>query len=528
MLRRCSKSILRHERTYRRFSLSTKAGSASISQWPGWEVVIGLEVHAQIKSRAKLFSYAWTSKYDEPPNTHVDLFDASFPGTLPKLNSSCVDLAVRAALALNAKIQRHSAFDRKHYFYSDLPAGYQITQQYAPLAKGGYLKLQKCGLSVKIKQIQLEQDTAKSTFDDKKKQSAIDLNRAGTALMEIVSDPDMTTPEQAGEYLRTLQALLRTIGSSDGNMDEGSLRCDANVSVNRIGESRGTRCEIKNLNSVKFMTIAIKSEILRHISLLEKGGTVAQETRGFDEQRAETYLLRSKEDAPDYRYMPDPNLPPLLLEDSYIESVRSTMPELPEQTRARLLSRGLSERDVNFLMSIDEGREVGFDGRIGSGLVSYFDAVAKKRDPKAAMNWITHDLYGLLVARKETFRENVVSVEQLRDLIDLVESNKVTGTAAKQILRYIIEKKSRDPPAHIAQELSLLALVVGDRNVGNLIDKYCDEAVKALPEEAEVIRNGNTRVLNKLVGYIMRASKGRVDAQTVQTHLKKLLIDKPN
>ncbi|KAL5508185.1 hypothetical protein ACEPAH_5804 [Sanghuangporus vaninii] len=525
MLRRCTRVIIRHKDILVR-SFASKSGSRVDGRWPGWEVVIGLEVHAQIKSRAKLFSHAWTSTYDELPNTHVDIFDAAFPGTLPKLNSSCVELAVRTALALNSTIQRRSAFDRKHYFYSDLPAGYQITQQYAPLAKGGHLKLRKDEVSVKIKQIQLEQDTAKSTFDQSSQQSIIDLNRAGTALMEIVSEPDIRNPEQAGEYLRTLQALLRSVGASDGNMEEGSLRCDANVSVHRAGDPKGTRCEIKNLNSVKFMTVAIRSEILRHIEVLEGGGTVRQETRGFDEQTAETYLLRSKEDAPDYRYMPDPNLPPIILDEAYIESVRSSMPELPEQIRARLLAKGLSERDVDFLMSIDAGREVGFDGTLGGGFISYFDEVSNNRNAKIAINWITHDLYGLLVARKENFKDNVISAGQLGELIDLVESKKLTGTSGKRLLKHMIEKQSKAAPSAIAQELSLLALETNNEQTKEFVDKLCKEAIEALPEEAEVVRKGNLRVLNKLVGYVMKASKGRTEAQSIHSRLKNILADK--
>ncbi|TFY74677.1 hypothetical protein EWM64_g9335 [Hericium alpestre] len=295
-------------------------------RWPGWQVVIGLEVHAQIKSHAKLFSGAWTSDLGEPSNIHVTPFDAAFPGTLPRLNAKCVDLALRAALALSSDIQCRSSFDRKHYFYSDLPAGYQITQRYAPLARSGQLHLPQTDISVRIEQIQLEQDTAKSTFEPRRRQSAIDLNRAGTGLMEIVSMPDMRTPEEAGEYVRTLQALLRSVGASDGNMEQGSLRCDVNVSVNRPGDAFGTRCEIKNLNSVRFMIVALTCEIHRHIALLDAGQPVAQETRGFNETSGLTFKLRSKEDAPDYRYMPDPNLPPLLLRRPYARRPRVITP----------------------------------------------------------------------------------------------------------------------------------------------------------------------------------------------------------
>ncbi|PCH40967.1 hypothetical protein WOLCODRAFT_150998 [Wolfiporia cocos MD-104 SS10] len=288
-------------------------------------------VHAQIKSRAKLFSDSWASDYSVPPNTRVSPYDAAFPGTLPRLNPQCVELGVRTALALDANVHRQSAFDRKHYFYADLPSGYQITQHYAPFATGGGLKLDNDNAFVGIKQIQLEQDTGKSTFDPLQGLSSIDLNRAGTGLMEIVSEPDMRSPEEAGAYVHSK-------GASDGNMEQGSLRCDVNVSVNRKGARLGTRCEIKNLNSVKFMMVAITAEAYRHIEMLERGEVVPQETRGFNEASAETYTLRSKEDAPDYRYMPDPNLPPLLLDEAYIDTIRRTMPELPPATRARLIA----------------------------------------------------------------------------------------------------------------------------------------------------------------------------------------------
>ncbi|KAF8638583.1 hypothetical protein AX17_002125 [Amanita inopinata Kibby_2008] len=391
-------------------------------RWPGWQVVIGIETHAQIKSRQKLFSNAFNSDLGEVSNSHVVPFDAAFPGTLPKLNHKCVDLAVRTALALRSNIQTRSSFDRKHYFYSDLPSGYQITQHYAPIAIGGQLDVIVPGstFTVRIKQIQLEQDTAKSIFDPRTRTSRIDLNRAGAGLMEIVTEPDMRSPEEAGAYVRALQAVLRAIGASDGNMEEGSLRCDVNVSVNRIGRCPGTRCEIKNLNSVRFMMAAISHEIHRQRTILESApdqetATVPQETRGFDEHCFETYRLRSKEDAPDYRYMPDPNPGVLVLSQDRISQIRHHLPELPNSTRTRLQQQyGLSDRDIEVLLSIDSGRIVPFDGKNPKdidtseiGAVTYFDRVCagassleysgksplsevletKKRDPKIVVNW---------------------------------------------------------------------------------------------------------------------------------------------
>ncbi|OCH94280.1 Glutamyl-tRNA-Gln amidotransferase B subunit [Obba rivulosa] len=488
------------------------------SRWPGWDVVIGIEVHAQIKSRTKLFSSTLTSDPHDPPNTHVSPFDAAFPGTLPHLNPKCVELGIRTAIALNSQVQRRSAFDRKHYFYADLPSGYQITQQYAPFAKGGSLKLSKEDVSVRVKQIQLEQDTGKSTFHPRQQFTAIDLNRAGTGLMEIVSEPDMRSPEEAGDYVRTLQSMLRCVGSSDGNMEQGSLRCDVNVSVNQRGSGFGTRCEIKNLNSVRFMMIAITSEIRRQINLLQSGLPVMQETLGFDEARAETYPLRSKEDAPDYRYMPDPNIPPLLLDEVYIADIRQRMPELPAATRTRLQSLGLTSRDIDVLMDVDSGREVGFDGELRPGAVAYFDSVTNDRDPKVVVNWITHELLGQLAFRKETFSDNPMTTEQMGELIDMVQEKKITGTSGKEILRHILTTRTAKPPSELAKELNMLA--VSDDNV---LERWCSAAISALPQEAEKVHKGNANAVNRLVGYVMKASKGTANAQAVKTALLEML-----
>ncbi|KAI0960164.1 hypothetical protein AcW1_004761 [Taiwanofungus camphoratus] len=507
-------------------------------RWPGWAVVIGIEVHAQIKSRAKLFSDSWTADPSLPPNTRVSSYDAAFPGTLPRLNPKCVELGIRTAIALNAQVKRCSAFDRKHYFYADLPAGYQITQYYAPFATNGCLKLSRRDGFVRIKQLQLEQDTGKSTFDSQHRISLIDLNRAGVGLMEIVSEPDMRypaqlllfcgvsviavdvrSPEEAGDYVRTLQALLRSVGSSDGNMEQGSLRCDVNVSINRLGHPFGTRCEIKNLNSVKNMMVAIISEVHRQIDLLEKGHSILQETRGFDEDKAETYSLRSKEDAPDYRYMPDPNLPPLLLDETYIASIRQQMPELPDATRTRLQTLGLSCRDTDVLMDVDSGREVGFDGELGRGAVAYFDRVAHGRDPKMVVNWITHELLGQLAYRQEVFSQNPISVEQMGDLIDIVQRSLITGTSGKMLLRHMLDHPSKKMPSKLAEELSLLAVREDEAS----LEKWCTEAIIALPNEAEVVRGGNVKVINKIMGHVMKSSRGAAHAPTVRAMLLKML-----
>ncbi|KAF9462046.1 Glutamyl-tRNA-Gln amidotransferase B subunit [Collybia nuda] len=527
-------------------------------RWPGWQVVIGIETHAQIKSRHKLFSDSLTSDLGEPPNRHVSLFDAAFPGTLPRLNQKSVDLALRTALALQCDIPSQSSFDRKHYFYSDLPAGYQITQQYAPLALNGRLTIDVPNIpsfAVRIKQVQLEQDTAKSTFDPRTRTASIDLNRAGTGLMEIVSEPDLRSPEEAGAYVRMLQAVLRAVGSSDGNMEQGSLRCDVNVSVNRIGRPPGTRCEIKNLNSVRFIMAAIIHEVTRQRAILDSASDletvgVPQETRGFDEHRFETYKLRSKEDAPDYRYMPDPNLGVLRLTQDRISQLRGTLPELPWDTRKRLRGNyGLSERDVEVLLNVDSVREVKLDGEEvegNSGAVAYFDRLCneqgtngRSRDPKVVVNWMTHELLGQLSARKQSFADNQISVQQMGELIDLVQSKVITGTSGKLLLRHMLANPSPLRTQQIAENLQLTALSpffpssTGARSTSptSLQDTkpspelygLCLDAINALPSEAAAVKNGNKNVLNKIVGRVMKESRGRADAKSVKALVEELL-----
>ncbi|KAG5654231.1 hypothetical protein H0H81_005918 [Sphagnurus paluster] len=467
-------------------------------------------------------------------------------------------------MALECNIQTRSSFDRKHYFYSDLPAGYQITQQYgqfvyrssfthltitlAPIALGGKLAITLPNfpsLEVRIKQIQLEQDTAKSTFNPRTRTSHIDLNRAGTGLMEIVSEPDLRSPEEAGAYVRALQAVLRAVGASDGNMEQGSLRCDVNVSVNRVGRPPGTRCEIKNLNSVRHMMAAIVHEVSRQRAILESApdpdtATVPQETRGFDEHRFETYKLRSKEDAPDYRYMPDPNLGVLVLTQARIQAVRDALPELPWDTRKRLQSDyGLSERDVEVLLNVDSGREVWYDGESRSaeaGAVAYFDRLcagtgSTRRDPKVVVNWMTHELLGQLTARKETFKDNHLSVEQLGELIDMVQDKIITGTSGKMLLRHMLGHPSAKSTKEIAAELQLNAFASSSPSTtsddsssqSDALRELCREATVALPAEVEAFTKGNKNVLNKIVGRVMKDSRGRADAQAVRVMLEELL-----
>ncbi|KAJ7712418.1 glutamyl-tRNA amidotransferase [Mycena metata] len=489
-------------------------------RWPGWQVVIGIETHAQIKSRQKLFSDSFTSSLGEVPNIHVSPFDAAFPGTLPKLNQECVDLALRTAIALGSNIQPRCSFDRKHYFYSDLPSGYQITQHYAPIALGGGLLIPNRDSPIRIKQIQLEQDTAKSTFEPRTRTSSIDLNRAGTGLLEIVTEPDLRSPEEAGAYVRALQAMLRAIGASDGNMEAGSLRCDVNVSVNPIGQPPGTRCEIKNLNSIKFMQFAIVFEVHRQRALLSQADAVVpQETRGFNQDTLETFKMRSKEEAPDYRYMPDPNLGVLSIAPERIKSTVEIMPELPWVTRIRLLREyELSEQDADILLNLDSGQEHG-DG----GAVAYFDRLCKDGpsvNPRVVFNWMVHELLGRLHAAKLTFTDNPLSSSQLGELIALVNSAAITGTSGKLLLREMLaDSSSALTPTERARSLNLLAASSEQLDVSAL----CAAAIAALPSEAAAFKKGHKNVLNKILGWVMKESRGRADSQQVRECLISLL-----
>ena len=568
--------------------------SAGPSRYPplpdGWQAVIGVECHVQIKDKHKLFSNAELPTPSTPPNTLVTPFDAAHPGTLPTLNRPALRLAARTALALNCKVHRESRFDRKHYFYSDLPAGYQITQKYAPLANDGQVKLSfddghlprpEDEVTVVIEQLQLEQDTAKSSYfdtgtisrfdddtvlvddnhgeaapkatlheadDDRVGRSFVDLNRAGAGLMEIVSGPQMRTPEQAGAYVRKLQELVRRVGASDGNMQEGSLRCDVNVSVNRIGEPFGTRCEVKNLNSVRFMMNAISYETHRQVRLLQQQGKVEQETRGYNELDGTTFRLRGKEDAPDYRYMPDPNLPPVLLSEQQIDELRQGLPELPDARRLRLSQQyGLTSRDVNVLMRV--GSEDERDGRTaikmlqeeeqGADAVEYFETVAKGRSAQTALNWIIHELMKGLNARNLPFKEWLLPAEYLGQLIDLVESGQVTGTTAKAVIAHVLSsaqagsdsskdvslaalddlaKTSSSPVFDLLRQHDLLALSTRE----DLLP-LIEAALARLPDEVAQVRKGNLKVAMRIVGQVMKDANGRADARLVhQTILEQL------
>src|SRR3984893_18710674 len=401
-----------------------------------WEVVIGLETHAQVVAKAKLFSGAATA-FGAEPNTQVSPVDAAFPGMLPVINRRCVEQAVRTGLGLDAAINLESVFARKNYFYPDLPAGYQISQYELPVVGHGKVILDLPDGSTReigITRLHLEQDAGKSLHDQHPTQTYVDLNRAGVGLMEIVSEPDLRSAEEAGIYLRKLRSILRYLGTCDGNMEEGSLRCDCNVSVRRPGEPLGTRCEIKNLNSVRYVMQAIDYEARRQVDIIEEGGRVEQQTRLFDAGRGITRPMRSKEEAHDYRYFPDPDLLPLVLDPEWIAQLRTELPELPDAKKARFVSAyGLSSEDAGVLVAAKE-------------TAVFFERVAQRRDAKAAANWVMGDLFGALNRLGIGIEQSPVSAEQLGSLIDLIADATISGRLAKDVFAEMLASGA-DPGA---------------------------------------------------------------------------------
>src|SRR5438128_2908484 len=389
----------------------------------GWETVIGLEVHAQVTAKAKLFSGAATA-FGAAPNTQVSTVDAGFPGMLPVINRRVVEQAVKTGLGLDAQINLVSVFDRKNYFYPDLPAGYQISQYQQPIVGHGRVILDMPDGSTRevgITRLHLEQDAGKSLHDQHPRETYVDLNRAGIGLMEIVSEPDLRSAEEAGIYLRKLRSILRYLGTCDGNMEEGSLRCDCNVSVRRPGEPLGTRCEIKNLNSIRYVMQSIDYEARRQVDILEEGGRVEQQTRLFDAGRGITRPMRSKEEAHDYRYFPDPDLLPLVLDPEWVARLRAALPELPDAKKARFVSAyGLSADDAGVLVAEKE-------------TALFFERVALGRDPKAAANWVMGDLFGVLNRLGVGIEQSPISAEQLGTLIDLIADRTISGRLAKEV-----------------------------------------------------------------------------------------------
>jgi aspartyl-tRNA(Asn)/glutamyl-tRNA(Gln) amidotransferase subunit B len=470
-----------------------------------WEIVIGLEVHAQVTARAKLFSGAAT-EFGAEPNTQVSTVDAAFPGMLPVINRQCVEQAVRTGLGLDAEINLFSVFDRKNYFYPDLPAGYQISQYQQPIVGSGRVVLDMPDGSVReigITRLHLEQDAGKSLHDQHPTQTYVDLNRAGIGLMEIVSEPDLRSAEEAGLYLRKLRAILRYLGTCDGNMEEGSLRCDCNVSVRRPGEPYGTRCEIKNVNSVRFVMQAIEHEARRQIELIEEGGTVEQQTRLFDSGRGVTRPMRSKEHAHDYRYFPDPDLLPLELDPEWVERLRAELPELPDAKRARLVAEyGLRPDDADVLVAERATAE-------------YFEKVAAGRDPKIAANWVVGDLFGALNKLGFSIEQSPVAPDRLGALIDLIGDGTISGRIAKDLFAEMVE--TGEAPAAIVDRKGLRQ--VSDSGA---IEKAVDAALAANPAQVAQYRT-NPKVLGFFVGQVMKATGGKANPALVNELLRQKL-----
>ncbi|MCW5697964.1 MAG: Asp-tRNA(Asn)/Glu-tRNA(Gln) amidotransferase subunit GatB [Bauldia sp.] len=470
-----------------------------------WEVVVGMEVHAQVTSKAKLFSGAST-EFGGEPNSHVSFVDAAMPGMLPVINAECVAQAVRTGLGLRAEINKRSVFDRKNYFYPDLPQGYQISQYKQPIVGEGEVIVDLSdgtSFTVGIERLHLEQDAGKSLHDQHATMSFVDLNRSGVALMEIVSRPDLRSAEEARAYLTKLRTILRYLGTCDGNMEEGSLRADVNVSVRRPGDPLGTRCEIKNVNSIRFVGQAVEVEARRQIGVLEDGGTIEQETRLFDPGRGETRPMRSKEEAHDYRYFPDPDLLPLEFTDAWVEALQGALPELPDAKKARFVADyGLSPYDAGVLVA----ERVSAD---------YFEAVAKGRDAKAAANWVINELFGRLNKDGKALDESPISAAQLGGLIDLVADGTISGKIAKDLFE-ILWTEGGDPRQVVEAR--------GLRQVTDTgaIEKTIDEVIAANPDKVEQAKAKPT-LMGWFVGQVMKASGGKANPQAVNDILKRKL-----
>ena len=468
-----------------------------------WEVVIGLEVHAQVSSQSKLFSGS-SASFGAGPNEHVSLVDAAMPGMLPVINQFCVEQAVKTGLGLNAEVNLFSVFDRKNYFYADLPQGYQISQYKQPIIGEGVITIDlKDGTSreIGIERLHLEQDAGKSMHDQHPSKSYIDLNRSGVALMEIVSKPDMRSAEEAAAYVTKLRSILRFLGTCDGNMEEGSMRADVNVSVRRPGDEFGTRTETKNLNSIRFISQAINAEVARQIELIEDGGEIDQETRLFDTSTGLTRSMRSKEDAHDYRYFPDPDLLPLVFEQSWVDEIKANLPELPDALKARLIDQyGLSPYDATV---IAEDLET----------AAFYEKVAARRDAKLASNWMTVELFGALNKLGKTLAESPVSPEQLGALVGLISDGTISGRIAKDVFAEMIET-SGDPEA-IIEEKGLKQ--VSDTGA---IETMIDEVMANNQDKVDEYRGGKDKLFGFFVGQVMKASKGQANPGVVNQILK--------
>ena len=475
-----------------------------------WEMVIGLEVHAQVTSNSKLFSGASTA-FGGEPNSHVSLVDAAMPGMLPVINEACIRQAVRTGLGLNAKINLRSVFDRKNYFYPDLPQGYQISQYKSPVVGEGEVVVELAGgdsVTVGIERLHLEQDAGKSLHDQSPTLSFVDLNRSGVALMEIVSKPDIRSSEQAKAYVTKLRSILRYLGTCDGDMEKGSLRADVNVSVRKPGEALGTRCEIKNMNSIAFIGEAIEYEARRQIGILEDGGVIDQETRLFDSAKGETRSMRSKEEAHDYRYFPDPDLLPLEFTQAYVEELKANLPELPDQKKARFIAEfGLSPYDAGVLVAERESAD--FFETVLAKLVN------KARDGKLAANWVINELFGRLNKEGRDITGSPVSAVQLGVIIDLIGEGTISGKIAKDLFE-IVWQEGGDPRALVEAR--------GMKQVTDLgaIEKVVDDIIVANPDKVAQAK-AKPALIGWFVGQVMKSSGGKANPQAVNDLLKSKL-----
>ena len=470
-----------------------------------YELVVGCEIHAQVASQSKLFSRAAT-EFGAPQNSQVSLVDAAMPGMLPTINEECIKQAVKTGLGINAKINLRSVFDRKNYFYADLPQGYQISQFLDPIVGEGVVEIileDGSKKNIQVERIHLEQDAGKSIHDQHPSLTLIDLNRSGVALMEIVSKPDMRSPFEASEYVRTIRGIVRALGTSDGDMEKGNLRCDANVSVRKVGEEKlGTRCEIKNLNSMRNISRAIEFEAARQVEILEDGRKIDQETRLFDALTGETRTMRSKEDAMDYRYFPDPDLPPLVLTQEYVDAIKKSLPELPAAKKERYIRElGVPEYDAGVITN---------DGE----LTIYFEKLIQKHEAKLAITWLTVELFGRMKKLGIDFENLKVSADKLVGLLDLIKSGEISGKIAKDVLDVMIE--TGDEAAKVVEDKGL-------KQVSDLgaIEKIVAEVVAANEGQFAEYVGGNERLHGFFVGQIMKASKGQANPQIANELLTK-------
>mgnify|MGYP001181412317 FL=1 len=471
-----------------------------------YEVIIGLEVHAQVLSESKLFSTSST-KFGSEPNTQVSLVDAAFPGMLPVINEHCIKQAVKTGIGLKAKINKRSIFDRKNYFYADLPQGYQISQYKDPIVGEGSVTLDMPNgeKNIGIERLHLEQDAGKSIHDIDPQNTLVDLNRSGVALMEIVSKPDLRSLDEVNAYIKKLRSIMRYLGTCDGNMQEGSLRADVNVSVRKKGDKKlGTRCEIKNVNSIKFMQMAIDFEANRQVDVIEEGGSIDQETRLFDTKKNETRSMRSKEDAHDYRYFPDPDLLPLELNDNYIDQIKKDIPELPDEKKKRFIEKfKLSPYEANILVSDIE-------------ISKYFEEVSKNSDVKLATNWITGELFALLNEKNIEITESPISSKNLSKLINLIKDGTISGKIAKSVFE-IMRDGDKDPIT-IVEEKGLKQQS-DPKELENLINKVIAEN----PKNVEAYKSGKDKLFGFFVGQVMKNSNGKANPKLVNEILKKKL-----